>query len=148
MNVQELIDILSDMNPESEVKLAFQPEWAFQNGIGEVVETQINVEGLTWGVMTTDPDGEEEFEEADHNTNAAAWDRYHSITSEIKRNADHPDCPVVDVRIVALYAGTVLEREEAEAMAMDQPSIVYISDGGQECYLPSSAAEALGWTRS
>lgn len=40
MTVQELIDILSDCNPNAEVRLAFQPEWPFEYAIGEVVSSQ------------------------------------------------------------------------------------------------------------
>jgi len=38
MTVQDLIEILEDMDPEAEVRLAMQPAWAMEYTIGNVVE--------------------------------------------------------------------------------------------------------------
>jgi hypothetical protein len=38
MTVQELIDALSAMDPEAEVRLAQQPGWPFECSVGEVLE--------------------------------------------------------------------------------------------------------------
>jgi hypothetical protein len=37
MTVSELVDILSDFDPDTEVRLAMQPKWSFEYTIGEVV---------------------------------------------------------------------------------------------------------------
>lgn len=41
MIVAELIQKLQDMNPESEVRLAQQPNWPFEYSIGEIVEVDL-----------------------------------------------------------------------------------------------------------
>ena len=38
MQVSELIEILSDMNPDAEVRLAVQPSYPLQHEVGNVVE--------------------------------------------------------------------------------------------------------------
>lgn len=38
MTVQDLIDTLSEMNPEAKVRLAMQPSWAMEYTIGRIVE--------------------------------------------------------------------------------------------------------------
>lgn len=38
MTVDELMEVLADMNPDAEVRLAMQPRWAFEYSIGAVVE--------------------------------------------------------------------------------------------------------------
>lgn len=42
MTVGELIEYLEDFDPEAEVRLAEQPQWAFEYSVGEVagIETQ------------------------------------------------------------------------------------------------------------
>ncbi len=39
MTVQDLIDILSDLNPDAEVRLAQQPRNPLEFGLGRIVET-------------------------------------------------------------------------------------------------------------
>lgn len=39
MTVNELIDLLSDMNPTAEVRIAHQPSWPLQFRMGDVIET-------------------------------------------------------------------------------------------------------------
>lgn len=50
MTVAEMIEILSEFDPEAEVRLAHQPEYPFQYHVGEIVEVE------TGGV---DEDGDE-----------------------------------------------------------------------------------------
>jgi SpoU rRNA methylase family enzyme len=38
MVVQELIELLESMNPESEVRFASQPSWPFEYSVSDVVE--------------------------------------------------------------------------------------------------------------
>lgn len=42
MTVQDLIDILSEMNPDSQVRFASQPNWPFEYSINDVVEVSNN----------------------------------------------------------------------------------------------------------
>jgi hypothetical protein len=146
MNVQELIDTLSDMNPESEVKLAVQPEWAFQHRVGEVVEVPGQIDGLRWGVKITyiDDEKESEFEEAEANTDAAAFDLRMDLASPHHRMIENG---IQSVEIAAILRGQLITKEQAEALVRDEDPIVYLSDGGQEKYLPEAAAETLGWSR-
>lgn len=43
MNVGQLIEMLQDMNPDHEVRLAFQPEWPFEYRMGPVLEVDNKV---------------------------------------------------------------------------------------------------------
>lgn len=40
MTVQELIDALSQMNPDAEVRIAHQPSWPFELSVGSVVSAE------------------------------------------------------------------------------------------------------------
>ena len=40
MTVQELIEALSAMNPDAEVRIAHQPSWPFELSIGSVVSAE------------------------------------------------------------------------------------------------------------
>lgn len=40
MTVQELIDALSQMNPDAEVRIAHQPSWPFELSVGRVVSAE------------------------------------------------------------------------------------------------------------
>jgi len=146
MNVQELIDMLEDMNPESEVKLAVQPEWAFQHRVGEVVEVPGEIDGLRWGVKITyiDDDKESEFEEAEANTSASAFDLRMDLASPHHRMIENG---IKSVDIAACLRGEVITEAQAEVLCKDEPSTVFLSDGGQEEYLNEAASETLGWSR-
>lgn len=37
MNVAELVEYLEDLDPETEVRLATQPNWPFEYSVGEIV---------------------------------------------------------------------------------------------------------------
>lgn len=52
MQVQELIDILKDMNPNAEVRLAMQPKWPIEYSIDQVVELPEMEEPDTGGETT------------------------------------------------------------------------------------------------
>ena len=39
MKVQELIEALEDYGPDAEVRMATQPSYPFENGIGDVVDS-------------------------------------------------------------------------------------------------------------
>jgi hypothetical protein len=54
MTVQELIDALSQMNPNAEVRIAHQPSWPFELSVGSVVSAEDAL---------ADPDDEDEPEE-------------------------------------------------------------------------------------
>jgi hypothetical protein len=41
MTVAELIQELEYLNPEAEVRLAEQPRWAFEHGISQIAEAEI-----------------------------------------------------------------------------------------------------------
>jgi hypothetical protein len=41
MTVKQLIERLEEMNPQSEVRLAEQPRWAFEYSISDVAETNL-----------------------------------------------------------------------------------------------------------
>jgi hypothetical protein len=41
MTVQELIDALSQMNPDAEVRIAHQPSWPFELSVGSVVSAEV-----------------------------------------------------------------------------------------------------------
>jgi hypothetical protein len=42
MTVGELIEYLSDFDPEAEVRLAQQPRWAFEYSVGEVAGVELD----------------------------------------------------------------------------------------------------------
>ena len=44
MTVQELIDLLSTMNPEAEVRIAHQPSYPFELSVGNVLEADVTDE--------------------------------------------------------------------------------------------------------
>lgn len=44
MNVAELIEILEDCDPETEIRLASQPKWPFEYSISNVVLAQPSVD--------------------------------------------------------------------------------------------------------
>lgn len=147
MNVQELIDMLEDMNPESNVKLAVQPEWAFQHRVGEVVEIPGTIDGLRWGVKiryADDTNMDEEFEESEANTSASAFDLRMDLASPHERMKANG---IESVEVAACLRGEVMTQSQAEALCEDEPSIVFLSDGGQESYLSEAASETLGWSR-
>jgi hypothetical protein len=148
MKVQELIDTLKNMNPEAEVKLAIQPAWAFQHEIDEAVEVPADVDGLQWGVnirYLTDMKVYEEFCEGEANTRLAAFNLYLDLTSPHGRMEENG---IESVEIAAIHNGNLITEAEADELADNKTPIVYLSDGGQECYLPESVSETLGWTRS
>lgn len=41
MTVQELIDALSQMNPDAEVRIAHQPSWPLELSVGGVVSAEV-----------------------------------------------------------------------------------------------------------
>lgn len=146
MNVQELIDTLEEMNPEAEVKLAIQPSWAFQHGVGDVVEIENQVEGLKWGVKISYPgdDKEDEFEESEANTHASAFDLSMDLGSPHERMIANG---IESVEVAACVRGEVMNADQARSLNTDEATTVFLSDGGQEEYLNEAAQETLGWTR-
>ena len=106
MNVAELIEELEYMDPEAEVRLAFQPSWPFQYTIARVEQVD-NPDGEPC------PDPQDYRNDADYDEDYTAW-----LTMQ-------PDQP-------------------------DGQAVVYLAEGGQlhsAPYLPSAAADAIGWGR-
>jgi len=135
MTVQELIDILSDMNPDAEVKLAIQPSWPFQHGIDRVVEVVAPTdEAPQWGVVMNFENGDEEFEEYPNR-----WEADQHV-SELGRKPG-----VSEAYTAAMYQGEVISRDDARQLEDDTERMVFIGEGGQECYLPGAVASELGW---
>jgi hypothetical protein len=48
MTVAELIQELEYLNPEAEVRLAEQPRWAFEHGISQIAEAEIEGEPVVY----------------------------------------------------------------------------------------------------
>ena len=48
MTVSTLIGYLEDMNPDSEVRLAIQPRWAFEHSISGVAEVEVDGEYIVY----------------------------------------------------------------------------------------------------
>ena len=145
MDVKTLIEYLEDMNPDAEVKLAIQPTWAFQHSISEVISTSTSTD-LQWGVQIRYTDGtDEEFAESECNTESSATDLYYELSHPADRMKANG---ILGVYIAAKHEGETVDQDAAHEIEADQPTVVYISEGGQDCYLPEAAAEALGWTRS
>ena len=135
MNVQTLIDILSDMNPDAEVKLAVQPEWAFQHSVGEVVSASSNDYDFAVEYLR-DGDDEPELEECDDASMARCRAGLLSQRDDVlwaKPFAFDSDL------------GERIDLDVAEEKC-GEGAVVYISEGGQDCYLPETAAAALGWS--
>jgi hypothetical protein len=147
MKVSDLIAKLEDFDPDAEVKLAVQPEWAFQHSVEDCVEVTPSLDGLVWGIFYEMGD-DEEFEEAERNTRMSAYDKYTNVKYDIDRNLkDGAEMEITGVRFGALYKGEEIDATKAEELEMDQQSVVFISEAGQDCYLPEAAAETLGWSR-
>lgn len=121
MTVQELIDELETLNPDAEVRLAFQPSWPFEHSLGtvaeynaresyEIVQGDYDGEGLAWWIMNTDAD-----EDSD--------------------NAHGP------------YETRTDAEEALDELLQDEPEdgVVYLGEGAQLGYLPGAAKQALGW---
>jgi hypothetical protein len=145
MKVQELIHLLEDLNPDSDVKLAIQPQWAFQHSISDVIEVEDTPDGLIWGVVTIDRDNEHDFEESEVNTHAAATDHCSNLKYDMRRNGD--ESPIKVAYVGALENGDLISEEDALELCEDMPSTVFIAEGGQDCYLPETVNERLGWSR-
>jgi len=47
MTVRDLIELLSEFDPNAEVRLAHQPRWAFEYSISTVAETEPNADDQT-----------------------------------------------------------------------------------------------------
>ena len=143
MNVAELIDTLSDMNPDSEVKLAIQPTWAFQHSFESVVEVH-SAPDLQWGVWVKLTDNDEEFNEAEANTRQSARELYESMDHGKARNLENG---IADLMVVGAYKDDFLDENTAMKIEDEAEAIVYLAECGQDCYLPEAAAAAIGWTR-
>lgn len=140
MTTYELIQILNEMDPDAEVKLAVQPSWPFQHSIGEVVEIIPTSDGCTWGVEVSFDDGDKEFEEAEINSQDGARDYEYKV----REYSGH------GVKITATERGVLIEgsfvpEDEYLEFCEDETPIVYIGEGGQDCYLPGEAKNKLGW---
>ena len=67
MTVQELIERLSEYEPDTEVRLAIQPGWPFEHGVGEIGENdpddeyEILRQSAPNGWSVQDSEGEEHF---------------------------------------------------------------------------------------
>jgi len=135
MTVQELIDTLEGFDHDAEVKLAIQPSWPFQHSISEVVQ---GIDGSCvapqWGVIKTLDDGDEEIEECQ-----SRWEADQRV-SECGRMPH-----VVAARVGALFDGEIVDRDEATELEECIDKVVYLADGGQDCYLPGDVASTLGW---
>jgi len=117
VNVRELIEALEDLDaPDSEVRLAFQPNWPLQYGIGDVVVDDGHEHVL---------DGP--YPDDDRRMLWVCEDDDCDI--ELEGPAD--GTPPTDVPAPTVGSGTVYIGEAGQIY--DAP------------YLPGSAAAALGW---
>jgi hypothetical protein len=48
MKVYELTDILNNLNPDIEIRLAQQPHWAFEYSIGYILATKVEGEQVVY----------------------------------------------------------------------------------------------------
>jgi hypothetical protein len=63
MTVEEMIQILSEMDPTAEVRLAIQPGYPFQHTVGEIVEVDLSEDDDDEWDEEDEEDGEEPEEE-------------------------------------------------------------------------------------
>ena len=55
MKVHELMELLSGMSPDAEVRLANQPNWPLQHGVRGAVSVANLVEHTVWNGDPTEP---------------------------------------------------------------------------------------------
>lgn len=139
MTVQDLIDQLESFDPDAEVKLAIQPTWAFQHSIEQAIESREPIDAV-WGVRVVWKDGDEEFNEATEPGSYSAT----CLAREITRT--HCDDPNFDhCHIAGICDGEILSADQMYSLEHEATPVVYIAEGGQDCYLPAHAANELGW---
>lgn len=139
MTVQDLINSLSEMNPNSQVRLAVQPSYPFAHRIDRAVEVLETIDGLTWGVFYNNiEDADEEFNESETNTEDAAFDDLYRFREELHDELDQ-------LKVGAIYKGKEVSLQEAREISRNAPTVVYIGEGGQIEYLDSNAKNELGW---
>lgn len=137
MRVSDLIERLQDLDPDAEVKLAFQPSWPFQYSVGELVEVDVNE--VRWGVEYTNEEGETELEfpqvEEDHDEARDLASKLRTMGFEKVEVVGKPDTHV-----------DFMPEAMVEQYLEDTPQMaVYLGEGGQDCYLPHAAKKALDW---
>jgi hypothetical protein len=115
MTVEQLIEQLQYMDQGAEVRLAFQPEWPFEYGVGDVVSVN-------------DAESELELVECD-----GEW--YVEAGEEGTVEGPFPTEEAAERALIRLE-----EKEEAEI-----GNVVWIGEAGQIGYLPGIASRALGW---
>jgi hypothetical protein len=122
MTVAQLISELEEYNPDAEVRLAFQPSWPFEYGIGDVVgfdPTEM------YRVIHGDFETEGKFE----------W----FVTTDEDEDVVPTDGPFE----------TEDEAHEARVDRLNRDGqlepVVYIGESTQLGYLPGGASKALSW---
>lgn len=122
MTVRELIEELGTYDEDMEVRLAQQPQWAFEYSIGQVGASDpgeltdaqhCEVRSMTEGDKEDAESNEKDFDWDE------AWERNKAETLLDNRSND--------------------DNEAHEC--------VYIGEGRQLGYLPACAAQAIGWGR-
>jgi len=138
MTTYELIQILNDMDPDAEVKLATQPNWPFQHSIGEVVEVIPTSNGCRWGVLVEFEDGDSEFDEAEINSEDGAIEHR-------ARLRGYSGVKITSTELGVMMEGEFIPGDEYKEFCDDETPIVYIGEAEQDCYLPGEAKSKLGW---
>jgi hypothetical protein len=118
MTAKDLIRLLKDVDPDTEVRLAQQPHWPFEYSIGEIAAVAVG--GPEEGDTVTYDDGSEH-------------------TGVVKDTTE-------DGVLVEQETGGVRHVPFYQLIGyLDIQDVVYIGEGTQLGYLPGAASRELGW---
>jgi hypothetical protein len=125
MQVWELLEVLNNVDDQAEVRLAFQPQWAFEYSLETAAATDRS-ENLEI-TMVPEPD---EFIDAD-----PGW---HVVdVSEDPQDEEYwVDGPFNTAEEATTRMQKIIDEQEV---------IVYLAEGHQIGYLPGEARKAVGW---
>jgi hypothetical protein len=120
VNARDLIELLQDVDPDTEVRLAQQPRWPFEYSVGGVARVRIG--GPDEGDVVT-------FED----------DAGVEHTGEVKQTTE-------DGMLVEEENGGVRHVPFHQLIGyLELTEVLYIGEGTQLAYLPGNASRELGW---
>ncbi len=120
MNARDLIELLQDVDPDTEVRLAQQPKWPFEYSVGGVARVCIG--------------GPEEGDVVTFEDDAGVED-----TGAVKDTTE-------DGMLIEEENGGVRHVPFSHLIGyLDLTEVLYIGEGTQLAYLPGAASRALGW---
>ena len=120
MNARDLIELLQDVDPDTEVRLAQQPHWPFEYSVGQVARVTIGGPGEGDTVTFEDDGGAE----------------HQGVVTDTTEGGLLVEEENGGVRCLPLHQVIGY---------LDLTEVLYIGEGTQLAYLSGAASRELGW---